>query len=465
MRKIEIKLLFCLTFFLCFNFFLLPANGANVVDQQADFIGGSLNGGSDSPLGQVFKPAQNNISGLAFSKQAGTATEFDIYICKGAVDYNHPENYLCNGSGNSLVKLLENVAVENTGDGYHTEYFTPIEVEPDELYYFTIVHTGTYQRWHTTSAYARGNCFFPDSDCGGIGAISMKFQTYYDNVWTPPPPTPTFRIELLTPATTTPFTTFYGQPASFTFNYLNPLDWYPLLRFMVKRQADPRASAWREYVGAGVFRPDSGAASTTLTYATTPFHIPDGVYDLDVYFDGNIPASPVHATTTFTVHAGGEYGGYSFSTTTLLTPPTFSTAELCGDIATTTVFGAIECGMIKALVGAITWAFAPSFDTLTNFKVSFELFKGCFPFNTYFQLTDTITEVASSTATSTAGTIKIPFIQTITAGGDFYMKDVISSSTLSNWIGVSNYNLFRTTIGYFFWLIACAVVFFTIKFI
>jgi hypothetical protein len=193
--------------------------------------------------------------------------------------------------------------------------------------------------------------------------------------------------------------------------------------------------------------------------------LPDGVYDLNAYFWANTPASPVNATTTFTINSGGTYGGYSFSTSTLLTPPTFTTEDLCIDIATSTIFGAIECGMKKAIVGAITWAFAPSFDTLTNFKVSFELFKGCFPFNTYFQLTDTITNAASSTATSTAGTIKIPFIENLTGGGDFYMLDAVSSSTLSTWIGETNNNLFRTTIGYFFWLIAAAVVFFTIKFI
>jgi hypothetical protein len=274
----------------------------------------------------------------------------------------------------------------------------------------------------------------------------------------------TFQIQLLTPSPISPLTTYYGQPASYTFNYLNPLNWYPQIRFMVKRQADARASAWPDYVNSATFWTTS-VASSTLTYGTASFQLPDGYYDLRVDYWANIPPMLGVATTTFTINSGGSYGGYSFATSTLLTPPTFSTAELCNNIATSTTFGAIECGMLKALVGTITWAFAPSFDTLTNFRASFELFKGCFPFNTYFQLTDAILSSASSTATSTQGTIKIPFIQTITGGGNFYMLDAVSSSTLSNWIGVSNYNLFRTTIGYFFWLIAVAVVYFTVKFI
>ena len=432
------------------------AKASDILDHQQNTTSNYLYYPQFKVWGQQFTADQNNISYIYVYYHTGTST---ISICSGVpADTNTPDleanGVDCNWPGNSLLRK-ETLSDAGHAGGYALS--SPVGTTVGNNYYF--IFSG-----NTNSAQA-GYCA---SGCGGglvVGgepqATTLAFHTYYSTTYNPPA---TFQLNLLTPSPTAPFTTYYGQPASYTFTYENPLNWYPQIRFMVKRKADARASAWPNYINSSTFW-TSSVATSTLTFATSTFQLPDGYYDLDVYFWANIPTSPVHATSTFTINTGGTYGGYSFATSTLLTPPTFSTADICGDIATTTTFGAIECGLMKAFIGTITWAFAPSFDTLTNFRVSFELFKGCFPFNTYFQLTDTITSVVSSTATSTAGTVKIPFIHTITGGGTFYMLDAVSSSTLSNWIGVSNYNLFRTTIGYFFWLIAVAVVFFTVKYI
>ena len=441
--------------------------GTVLATDKVDLYYSLCNGNANDlfPRGQTFKAAHSNISGVSLYFPSYISGTIDLYVCKGNPDYaNIPTTYNCSASGNELVYFGDDLLPTNISTS--TFMFSPVDTVVGDNYYLAFQkNSGTFNFCYNlvvpNGYYPNGWAFYSGGSNQGDN-VDLSFSTWYDD--NPSPPPPTFQINLLTPATTTPFTTYYGQPASYTFNYIDPLHWYPQIRFMVKRKADAKASAWPDYVNSATFW-TSAAATSTLTYGSASFQLPDGYYDLDVYFWANIPASPVHTTTTFTVNAGGTYGGYSFATSTLIKPPTFSTEDLCGDIATTTMFGAIECGLTKAFINAITWAFAPSFDTLTNFKVSFELFKGCFPFNTYFQLTDTITNAASSTATSTAGTIKIPFIHTISGGGTFYMLDAISSSTLSNWIGAANYNLFRTTIGYFFWLIAAAVVFFTIKFI
>lgn len=474
MRKIELQFLFCLALFLGFNFMLPPAKASLVLDQDYNGYGSVINW-SDGwrVIGQQFIPAHNNISRIVINGNGylNTGVAQKISVCQGIPplpDDNQKTNVennapTCNFSGNTLLW---------TGDLYpqagdYNQFYdlpSPVGLTVGENYYFVVKYYSEPTGSLLASFHAETNGHGILNGSSFWATARFMYRTYYESTYTPPPPTPTFQINLLTPSPNAPYTTYYGQPASYTFNYIDPLHWYPQIRFMIKRKADAKASAWPDYINSATFW-TSATATSTLTYGTAIFQLPDGYYDLRVDYWANIPQMLGLASTTFTIDSGGSYGGYSFATSTLIKPPTFSTSDLCGDIATTTTFGAIECGLIKAFVNTITWAFAPSFDTLQNFKVSYELWKGCFPFNTYFQLTDTITNAASSTATSTSGTIKIPFIHTITGGGTFYMLDAISSSTLSNWIGGSNYNLFRTTIGYFFWLIACAVVFFTIKFI
>lgn len=292
------------------------------------------------------------------------------------------------------------------------------------------------------------------NDCTTTNDLWFKLYHQYDTT------SSQFTLQLLTPSPGSPFTTYYNQPDSYIFNYINPLNWYPQIRFMVKRMADPLSNAWPDYVNSSTFW-TSTTASSTLTMATSTFQLPDGVYELDAYFWANIPASPVHATTTFTIHTGGSYGGYTFATSSpgscFNNTPLWSVEDLCGTATTT-----LGCSIKESLASLVQTLFSPSCDAISNFKTSYSMLKKSFPFNTFFELTDTISSVASSTIVTSSGTIKIPFIN---SSGQYFMMSVISSSTLSNWIGQNNYNLFRTTIGYFLWLIAVAVVYFTIKFI
>lgn len=417
--------------------------------------------------GQNYTPGHNNISAIYFYQPASPPANAttSIAICKGVEHFTSladlaANGLTCNTTGSTFVYSQMNMA-SSTTKGFF-KFTNPIPVNVGESYYF--VFHPSYENNLVGSYRASGGS-------GGLFRIdpptssTLSYKVYYSDTYTPPP---TYQLNLIHPTLNE---IFYSQPASYVFSYENPIDFYEVIKFRVKRKAGGTfgsgyAHEWTDYVLSSVYITNS-VASTTLTTASSTFQIPDGVYDLRVDFERWNKFLNWYgiATSTFSVNTGGDYGGYTFGTSsdnTLFVLPTITEENLCSGIATTTTFGAIECGFKKALVGVISWAFVPSFDTLQNFKISYELWKGCFPFNTYFQLTDTITNAASSTASSTSGTIKIPFINT---GGDYYMLDAISSSTLSNWIGATNYNLFRTTIGYFFWLIAGAIVFFTIKFI
>lgn len=140
-----------------------------------------------------------------------------------------------------------------------------------------------------------------------------------------------------------------------------------------------------------------------------------------------------------------------------------SEETLCAGIATTTsmtdihFLGDFECAIKKA--GA--WAFYPDCNALNEFTASYAELKKAFPFNAYFGLTDVLTGVASSTAsTTTSGTFKVPFIH---ASGTFYMLPVMSSTSLPNLIGGTNYNLFRNSISWILWLAGAVLVFITFK--
>jgi hypothetical protein len=462
-KKMRFKNYTILFFLLASFWFGSHAKATDQIDQTFSFNNYLYLTDGWSRVGQRIVPNHNNISKIIVDNQNyNPPSNAIVVICSGTPNNTSKADFeanlmTCNWAGNSLIRSETITPAGAGGDEY--SFASPVPVSAGQNYYI-----GFYPQSPTTivSMYnSAGNGLILNEN-GGTWSGQMGVITYYSDTYTPPPPTPTFQIQLLTPATTTPYTTYYGQPASYTFNYMNPLNWYPQIRFMVKRLADANAAAWPDYENSANFW-TSRAATSTLTYGTASFRLPDGQYSLRVDYWANIPAMLGVASTTFNINTGGTYGGYSFSTsTTLFIMPTFNESDVCNGIATSTIFGAIECGLNKALYGVVAWAFVPSFDTLQNFRVSYELWKGCFPFNTYFQLTDTITNAASSTASTTSGTIKIPFIHT---NGSYYMLDAVSSSTLSNWIGATNYNSFRTGIGYFFWLIAIGIIFFTVKYI
>jgi hypothetical protein len=404
--------------------------------------------------GQTFTATHNNISGMWFHVTQEDTT-FEFYICKGTPsigDFN--TSYNCTASGNTLIYHSSAVNGSNTGQSFL--YFTPVALTIGDAYYFSVkTLTGANTLGYTQSTCYSGGYSFTQAG-SGYPTDDFMFKTYYDDNYNP---APTFQINFIKPALDGS-SIYYTMPDYINFSYENPLNWYPTIKFMVRRQATTGNTAWPDFIPASIFT-TSKLASTTVITASSTFQLPDGIYDIRADFAGRTPEWIEVATTTFMIATGGDYGGYSFSTTTPGTCfdniPLWSVEDLCGTATTT-----IRCMIKESFSSLGQTLFSPSCDAIANFKTSYSLFKQSFPFNAFFELTGTITSVASSTTATTSGTLKIPFINT---GGDYYMLDAVSSSTLSNWIGASNYNLFRTTIGYFFWLVAVAIVFFTIKFI
>lgn len=150
---------------------------------------------------------------------------------------------------------------------------------------------------------------------------------------------------------------------------------------------------------------------------------------------------------------------FTVGTTTEFLPPyrTFDISEntICSNIATSTFFGGVECGLKKVFA----WAVYPDEQSLGDFNISYSELKQSFPFNTFFDLTDTVKDAIASTTLSDSH-FDIPFI---TATGTYYMLPVVSSTSLLKLIGTQNNSLFRNTITWILWAGAAFIVFFTIK--
>lgn len=136
--------------------------------------------------------------------------------------------------------------------------------------------------------------------------------------------------------------------------------------------------------------------------------------------------------------------------------------NVCDSIATSSgsilddIRFAIECGFRRLNL----WAFKPSPDALKTFSNNYSLLKRAFPFNIYFDLTDIVSTAVSTTTTNFDDSFKIPFIEKNTA--EFYMLPIISSSSMANAIGQNNADTFRSTIGYFLYILTAGAIFFII---
>lgn len=147
-------------------------------------------------------------------------------------------------------------------------------------------------------------------------------------------------------------------------------------------------------------------------------------------------------------------------------PPVFDFTHTCDGIDTSGDFcglGCMLCAMKKSTIITGVTFFTPSCDSLGYFTTNYNAFKKSFPFNTFYQLTDSI-QTAINTATSSTSTpqnFSIPFIHK--ASTTFYMLPVMSSSTMTNAIGASNTSLFRTTMSALMWLFAAVIIYFTVR--
>lgn len=143
-----------------------------------------------------------------------------------------------------------------------------------------------------------------------------------------------------------------------------------------------------------------------------------------------------------------------------------SKEAICYDeeLATSTDPMALSCVIKWSLVNTTHRVFYPSCEALNSISDNYYSFKRSFPFNTFYDLTDSITKAINSAENATSSnSFSIPFIKQTATSSEYYMLPVMSSTTISNTIGKTNYGTFRTTIGYIWWLIIAVIVYFTVR--
>lgn len=113
----------------------------------------------------------------------------------------------------------------------------------------------------------------------------------------------------------------------------------------------------------------------------------------------------------------------------------------------------LECGARKLFYWILTPKECSIFET---FKTSAEKLEDTFPLNAYFDLADTIDDV-SIISTTTDDSLGVPMIRDNGTTTEFYILPLISSSTFQNILG-TNYNLYRNSLSYFFWIITGVIV-------
>lgn len=394
------------------------------------------NGGHDNWQGQSFKAGHNNIAGFSTYSNNGSDNPltFNAYFCAGEPDYFNIAGHPCAISGNlDQVPLWQAIAT-TTNNGYIYMFFdNPVSTTVGNTYFFTIdTNTKTFYFPLVNGAYdvyPDGHCFFTDSNCGIADSL---FTTYYSDAYVPP----SKLITAISPLSSQQFVSA-STSVDFTFQY-NRTDTPDALAFLGIEDMNNGTlyTLWPEL--------------TELTgEKTSHVNLPNGTYGWSVVlFDRtNLPFVQLASTTPeyFAVLAQKQ------------------TENICAGIQTTTgitdfhLWGDLVCGTKTFSL----WAFTPTQTSLDNFSDRFDDFKDSFPFNAFFDLTDTVSgAIATSSTESMAGTVKVPFI---TATGTFIMLPVLASSSLPNLIGSTNAKLIRDSITWFLWLGAGVLVFLTFK--
>jgi hypothetical protein len=150
---------------------------------------------------------------------------------------------------------------------------------------------------------------------------------------------------------------------------------------------------------------------------------------------------------------------FGIATTTPITPTAWCSG-LCNDIATATDFtGQIGNGVNCAFRSATCYLFSPHQYNLDQFNTQYNNFKLVFPFNTFFDLASTTKNAFASSTISNNQTIGLPNIRKTGTTTQYYIQPLLSSSTMSSFIGSSNATLFRNTISYLLYGLTAGAIF------
>lgn len=163
--------------------------------------------------------------------------------------------------------------------------------------------------------------------------------------------------------------------------------------------------------------------------------------------------------------------GYNFASSTATFPLWFNLNGTMQQVATTTntcdcnftststnLFDIAGNAIYCAIKSSICWAFVPDSGTIQNLASSTKQFESKFPFNTFFDLTNSV-HAAVSTTTNMTNSLGLPFIRKTGTTTEFYILPVISSSSMPKAIGQNNTNIFRKGIGYVAYAISGGLIF------
>lgn len=441
---------------LFFSFFLSSPASAVVI---TDIVQGTSNDSINYfVVGQTFKADQNNIAGVYVSTgnqwEEGPNTVF-FYLCKGAPDLTDVDGTKdCTGAGNEF--LYSTSTVQTSPPGYyswdHTFSFDPIELLPLSDYYFVVSVSFSNKAWSgvDSSAYSGGYRFYSGGGSGG----DMYFTTYYDDGYIPIPDEKTF----------------YFQPnnsGEINSSVKIPFTFLPQVYTSSTDQVGIYQCAGENYSV-----PDCN--NLTFMSSSSVWSVWDVLNDDPFSVSGNsfvsitAPTYSVYRTYVALAHShlfnhtfGPEYFSVNFGSTTFDGLP-FSDGgdnyqywcdNPCYDLATSTLLGWLTCAPREAFC----WAFQSSASSSGYFSNAFFKLKLSFPFNAYFDITDALTGLATTT-TETQG-FKIPVPSVGTDGkATITMETLITASTTKKVIGESNYTNIRQGIVWFLWIVFAGYV-------
>jgi hypothetical protein len=136
--------------------------------------------------------------------------------------------------------------------------------------------------------------------------------------------------------------------------------------------------------------------------------------------------------------------------------------NICSDLSSTTEpLYSIACG--ARYIGC--WLVVPS-SSAKRFAVNtISGFEANFPFNTFFSITNAFNTSLTNSASTSPQVLSIPFIRKTATGSEYYLLPVLATTSMANAIGQSNYNMYRTTIGYVMWVATAGFLLLIIFFI
>lgn len=397
---------------------------------------------------QIFDTTQNNVVQVDLKFGAiNPALNLDFKICNGT-PINNASDINCNGNGSAYASSTFLVA--SSTDIMTVVFNPPIEVDSTKDYYFMLSSSTAFAVQGNNSGTVGHVCAPYDltSPAPGdwlpswIGTRhpDIWYKTYYLAGWYP------LAVTLDSPKFGD---RFINQAIVATGTVKNGAGLYNRIAIHTRKKEN-FTTLPDIFIAIG---------TSTLTFSTSTLasRYSDGNYEMHAHLHNtntNLISIDSNAVD-FVVGANTVFMGTS-SPTTWAGGNQLTEAQICKDIATSTFFGGVECGLKKV----VAWAIYPSPSSLTDMQNSYTNFKSAFPFNAYFQLTDTVTGAISTTTLNRAGTFDVPMIN---KQGQIITLPVVSSSSMAKAVGQTNADLIRNTITWAMWGAVAFLVFIQFK--